>query len=115
MESQHRYACLMVSLEVKRKRISEKRVADLDDNLDNGNKDSPSTTALPSVGSVWKDTNVLKIQNKQGEKSWQCLWCNQHFSQWNATKAIHHLNRRKGCDIKVTSCRSFRSSSICPI
>jgi hypothetical protein len=94
----------MLSLEVKRKRISEKRgasVHDLEDNSQNITVVCPPTTPLLSVGSVWEDKKVLKWQNEKGEKSWQCLWCQQHFSQWNATKAIHHLNRRKGCDIKV--------------
>eukprot|EP00980_Cylindrotheca_fusiformis_P000736 scaffold174_cov98-Cylindrotheca_fusiformis.AAC.5 len=119
--SQERYVRLMVSLEVKRKRISEKRVAFLEDvdgsgggggGVDANSSQCPPISSLPSVGSVWKDPKITKIQNEHGEKYWKCLWCDNYFSQWNATKAIHHLNKRKGCDIKMDESSKHRYADL---
>ena len=103
-----RYASLMASLEVKRLRMSEKRVASMVQQEDDRNDESTSkssgeecTSPRLTLGNIWQDDHVLKFVNDKGEKFWRCLWCRQHFSQWNSTKAIHHLNQRKGCDIKV--------------
>lgn len=72
------------------------------DSSNESSEESVTTpTELVKVGSVWEDDKIKKWTDQKGQKFWRCFWCNQRFSQWNATKTIHHLNRRKGCDIKV--------------
>ncbi|KAL3943289.1 MAG: hypothetical protein SGBAC_002660 [Bacillariaceae sp.] len=113
--SKRRYEELMRILEAKRKRISNKRVANMvqfqpsaGDSSNESSEESVTTpTELVKVGSVWEDDKIKKWTDQKGQKFWRCFWCNQRFSQWNATKTIHHLNRRKGCDIKPCSAENM--------
>ncbi|CAJ1966485.1 unnamed protein product [Cylindrotheca closterium] len=113
-DSKRRYSELMKILEAKRKRISNKRVANMiqyQPSSDSSNESCEESVATPTemvkVGSVWEDDKIMKWSDQKGQKFWRCLWCDQRFSQWNATKTIHHLNRRKGCDIKPCSAENM--------
>ncbi len=33
-------------------------------------------------------------------KSWKCGWCKSEYSQWNASKALAHVNKLTGYNIK---------------
>jgi hypothetical protein len=35
-----------------------------------------------------------------GNKHWKCLWCNRCFQSWNATKALFHVNKEKGAEVR---------------
>jgi hypothetical protein len=66
-------------------------------------------TTKPSsaiLNSIWDDGYVVKTRKSTGEKCWECLWCQRQFSQWNATKAIYHVNQFRGNDIQVRNRKS---------
>jgi hypothetical protein len=66
-------------------------------------------TAKPSsatLNSIWDDGYVIKTRKPTGEKCWECVWCQRQFSQWNATKAIYHVNQFRGNDIQVRNMKS---------
>jgi Zn-finger protein len=50
---------------------------------------------------IWDDDKVCKITDKQGKRRWKCKWCYNDFATWNATKAIAHVSRTKGRDVKL--------------
>lgn len=60
-----------------------------------------------TLNSIWDDGHVIKTRKPTGEKCWECLWCQRQFSQWNATKAIYHVNQFRGNDIHVRSQHEF--------
>jgi len=39
----------------------------------------------------------------EGKRWWKCLWCGRSFQHWNATKAVLHVNKRSGGDIRKCS------------
>ena len=57
---------------------------------------STTKAKLDFTSSIWGDDHILRID----EKNWKCLWCNTIFQGINATKALAHVLRKKGMDIK---------------
>jgi hypothetical protein len=41
--------------------------------------------------------------DSDGNKYWKCLWCNRTFQHWNATKALFHVNKETGGEIRKCS------------
>jgi len=66
---------------------------------------------------IWEDPHIEKTY-VNGKPAWKCLWCydspGKHQGKaflggWNATKAIYHLNRVRGYDIR--GCDSYNKFS----
>ena len=66
-----------------------------DDDEDDGIRPSPF-----KGGSIFDDDMVEKFTDSNGRPRWKCKWCSNEYSGWNATKAIRHLNKIVGMDIK---------------
>jgi hypothetical protein len=50
--------------------------------------------------SVWDDPHIVKLYLDGGEKQWKCCWCGRTFKHHNATKALFHVNKIAGRNIK---------------
>jgi hypothetical protein len=57
------------------------------------------------LATIWEDDKVIKITDDDGKKRWKCKWCSNDFATWNATKAIAHVSRTKGRDVKLCNGR----------
>ncbi len=42
------------------------------------------------MNSIWDDDKDEKYKDETGEKRMRCLWCNNSFSSWHATRMICH-------------------------
>jgi hypothetical protein len=60
-----------------------------------------SVTTYAPLESIWDDDMVSKLTSPDGKKEWKCLWCKNVFAQWNHSKALHHLAKQKGQNIKL--------------
>jgi len=80
-----------------------------------GNPPEPGSTAASAVtldetaervSSVWEFDHIQKNGTTalKGSQTWTCLWCNQTFKQWNATKVLYHLVKMRGHDVRT--CRA---------
>ena len=54
--------------------------------------------------SVWDNDKVLRYHDEQGKPRWKCTWCNSTFASHSATKALFHVAKKKGGDVRP--CRS---------
>ena len=61
-------------------------------------KDTCKETGVKLPDTVWGFLMIEKMGQRPDEK-WKCLWCQQSFKKWNATKAIRHITK-SGKDIK---------------
>jgi hypothetical protein len=60
--------------------------------------------ALPLIKSIWEDDRVQKMNDpKDNKPHWNCSWCGYSGAGFNATKAIFHVNKLRGNDVK--SCK----------
>lgn len=57
------------------------------------------------ISSIYDDDMVEKYVDDKGSNRWRCKWCNMTFAGWNATKALHHVNKVSGKDIKPCRAR----------
>jgi hypothetical protein len=57
------------------------------------------------AGGIFDDDMIEKYSDNDGKPRWRCKWCNTTFAGWNATKAIRHVNKIRGMDIKVCKVR----------
>jgi len=74
---------------------------------DDGVEDPSNTGDLSKISSIWEDDKIEKFIDANGKKKWKCLWCNNApFGSWNASKALAHVSKTSGHDIKP--CTSFR-------
>jgi hypothetical protein len=64
---------------------------------------SDDVSQQPSVLSVWDFAHVQKHGSPKDNPTWSCLWCNQKFKQWNATKVLYHLVKVPG--MNVSTCK----------
>lgn len=53
---------------------------------------------------IWDDDKIERYTDNNGKKHWKCLWCGRSFQHWNATKALRHVNKQSGGDVR--SCKS---------
>jgi hypothetical protein len=53
---------------------------------------------------IWDDDKIEKYIDNNGKQHWRCLWCKRSFQHWNATKALYHVNKKKGGAVR--SCKS---------
>jgi hypothetical protein len=54
---------------------------------------------------VWELERVLKTGSNKANGGWKCLWCNNIFKGWNATKVLRHLAKIPGRDIRPCRAR----------
>jgi len=43
---------------------------------------------------------LMKFTDNTGKKFWKCEWCTMTFQQWNATKALFHVSKVRGGDVR---------------
>jgi hypothetical protein len=60
---------------------------------------------VAAAGSVWTFEKVEQTGSKRASGGWKCLWCNNHFKGWNATKVLRHLTKVAGKDIRPCRAR----------
>jgi hypothetical protein len=53
---------------------------------------------------IWDDDKIERYTDNNGKKHWKCLWCGRSFQHWNATKALRHVNKQGGGDVRA--CKS---------
>jgi hypothetical protein len=81
----------------------------------NGLSPEPGSTAVEAISlesdevsskapNVWELEHVKKLGTGKTDWGWKCLWCNQTFKSWNATKCLYHLAKVVGKDIRI--CKS---------
>jgi hypothetical protein len=51
--------------------------------------------------------HCLQFIDKDGKRHWKCLWCGRSFQHWNATKALLHVIKKGGGDIRKCSSKSI--------
>ena len=56
---------------------------------------------------IWDDDMVERSTDETGKKKWECKWCNVSFLHWNATKALYHVSKIFGANIKKCSSRNI--------
>jgi hypothetical protein len=56
------------------------------------------------VHSVWDCEHIQRTGTTSKDQYWKCLWCNQSFKYWNRTKALYHLAKVGGHDVRI--CRA---------
>jgi hypothetical protein len=49
--------------------------------------------------------DVLCYLDDKQKKRWRCLWCNENYGGWHATKALIHLAKEPKMDI--ATCKAF--------
>jgi hypothetical protein len=70
--------------------------------------DGLSTLEVPRMlASIWDDDMIDRSTDDQGKKKWECKWCHVAFQQWNATKALYHVCRMYGANIKKCACANI--------
>ena len=82
-----------------------------DNDDDDGNEGdvpdaSPTAHVAILLDVIWDDDKIEKYTDNNGKNQWKCLWCGQSYKQWNATKALYHVNKETGGDIRV--CKSTK-------
>ena len=51
---------------------------------------------------IWSQLPVRKYTDERtGKNKWQCNDCGSSFTDWNLTKALHHVARQRSNDIKM--------------
>jgi hypothetical protein len=54
---------------------------------------------------VWEFEYVMKTGSTKADGGWKCLWCNNTFKGWNATKVLRHIAKIPGRDIRTCKAR----------
>ena len=77
--------CLDVfsSLQMERDRLLEDSSSESEQEDDN------------NLSSIFNDPYATQFIADDGKKRWRCEWCKKDFALWNATKALHHLIKKK--------------------
>jgi hypothetical protein len=85
-------------------------MSDNEDESDGNEGDVPNASPTAHVAIlldvIWDDDKIEKYTDNNGKNQWKCLWCGQSYKQWNATKALYHVNKETGGDIRV--CKSTK-------
>jgi BED zinc finger len=58
-----------------------------------------------SLNKIWDDSHLLCYFDDNQKKRWRCLWCNENYSGWHATKALIHLAKELKMDI--APCKAY--------
>jgi hypothetical protein len=85
----------------------ETRISGLtDDERSHVSEDQITEKHSRKLTSIWEDERIRKfVDDKDGKKKWQCLWCGGVFAQWNSCKAVAHVSGITGQDIRVCPSR----------
>jgi hypothetical protein len=66
------------------------------------NDDSKNNNAATlTFNRIWDDPQIKKIWDDNGKPRWQCKWCNRTFAGHSATKALYHVAKRSGEDVRI--------------
>lgn len=68
----------------------------------------PSTTKQLSI--IWDDDMIERYTDNNGKKHWKCLWCGRTFQHWNATKALRHVTKQSGGDVRACKSNTIDSA-----
>jgi hypothetical protein len=52
-----------------------------------------------SLNKIWDDCHLQCYHDDNQKKRWRCLWCNENYAGWHATKALIHLAKEPKMDI----------------
>jgi hypothetical protein len=44
-----------------------------------------------NLNKIWDDSHLICYMDDKNKKRWKCLWCNENYAGWHATKALIHL------------------------
>lgn len=91
-------------------------------------EESPTPdSAVKTLSIIWDDDKIEKVSDnnfdiviliviyskpfylvpqyvdKDGCQQWKCLWCGKSFLHWNATKALFHVNKESGGNVRRCS------------
>ena len=66
--------------------------------------DETSPAYTKELNVIWDDDKIERYTDNNGKRHWRCLWCGRSFQHWNATKALIHVNKQGGGDVR--SCKS---------
>eukprot|EP00428_Durinskia_dybowskii_P004068 CAMPEP_0170291710 /NCGR_PEP_ID=MMETSP0116_2-20130129/45948_1 /TAXON_ID=400756 /ORGANISM="Durinskia baltica, Strain CSIRO CS-38" /LENGTH=1013 /DNA_ID=CAMNT_0010543199 /DNA_START=29 /DNA_END=3070 /DNA_ORIENTATION=+ len=64
-------------------------------------------TAAKTLEVIWDDDKIERYIDNEGKRQWKCLWCGRSFQHWNATKALLHVTKQTGGDVRKCSCNSI--------
>jgi hypothetical protein len=68
--------------------------------------DTPDDVVVVNQGySIFDDDMIDKYTDPAGKPRWRCMWCDNSFAGWNATKAVAHVNKLLKTDIKPCKVR----------
>jgi hypothetical protein len=51
------------------------------------------------MNKIWDDCHLECYLDSEQRKRWRCLWCNENYAGWHATKAVIHLAKAPKMDI----------------
>lgn len=71
---------------------------------------SPEEDNRKSLNTIWDDDKIEKYTDNKGQRYWKCLWCSRSFQHWNATKALFHVNKETGGDVRKCSSAAIDSA-----
>jgi hypothetical protein len=58
-----------------------------------------------NISKIWDDTHLICYLSDNQKKRWKCLWCNENYAGWHATKALIHLAKEPKMDI--APCKAY--------
>jgi hypothetical protein len=58
-----------------------------------------------NLSKIWDDSHLLCYVDDKNKKRWKCLWCNENYAGWHATKALIHLAKEPKMDI--APCKAY--------
>ena len=72
---------------------------------EDGSVATSTSTGTYQPKTVWDFDCVKRSVRKDGTKVWNCTWCSREYQMWNATKALAHLTKIPGKNIKGCTAR----------
>ncbi len=60
-----------------------------------------AVASLQPLKKIWDCDMIERGANARGDFIWTCKHCDQQFAGNNATKAVHHVLKKKGQNIKL--------------
>jgi hypothetical protein len=53
---------------------------------ENAEEEIAASDAPFSLNKIWDDTHLLWYLDNNQKKYWHCLWCNENYGGWHATR-----------------------------
>jgi hypothetical protein len=74
-------------------------------NLEKNPNDDGETDSALNLNKIWDDGHLVYYLDDNQKKKWRCLWCNENYAGWHATKALIHLAKESKMDIAI--CKAY--------